>query len=210
MTVYARSDVAAVTISAAHGGCGSVHSRPVVAGAPARIWSLTCHDGCEDVLRRDSLWAATPNTIPETPDETAIREDSEKRGQIEQAQTTTAALQDLAKLGDLPQVLSQFMAYVSGQQPQLTNDDSTVLLCKHGHRNVSSASFCTDCGTSLKDPVSSERGKEIAAPSESVEIPEDLESMSTNQLREMAKSIGARTARSKEDQLAAIREVTGK
>lgn len=213
MTVFARSDICAVSISTHHGGCGTTHTRPLIGGEPARVWSLTCHGGCEDVLRRDPLWAPTPTTIPETPDETATREDAEKRGQIEQAQSTTAALQDLAKLGDLPQVLSQFMAFVSGQN-QLPKSEETLLLCKHGHSNKADASFCAECGVSLKDPVSTDRGKELdAAPADAVpdeKPPVDLESMSIRELQDLAKSRGVKTTRSKDDQIAFIREASKK
>lgn len=220
MPVYARSDIAAVSISPNHGGCGETHSRPVVGGAPARIWALTCHNGCEDILRSDALWSSTPSTIPETPDEVAIREDAEKRGTVEQAQSTAAALQNLAKLGDLPQVISQFMAYASGQGNALPQTQPSLLLCKNGHQNNADAAFCSGCGTPMVEPVPTDRGKALEAPvtaSEDVTEPEgdnpsttapvDLEAMSINDLRDLAKSIGAKTARSKEDQIAAIREV---
>lgn len=216
MPVYARSDIAAVSISPNHGGCGATHSRPVVGGAPARIWALTCHEGCEDVLRSDTLWSSTPATIPETPDEVAIREDAEKRGTVEQAQSTAAALQNLAKLGDLPQVISQFMAFAAGQGNALPQTQPSLLLCKNGHQNNADAAFCSGCGTPLTDPVPTDRGKALEA-SEPPATAEgliafhndsvDLESMSISELRELAKSIGAKTARSKEDQIAAIREV---
>lgn len=217
MTVYARSDVCYVALSADHGGCGSSHSRPVIAGAPARVWALTCH-ACEDSLRKDPLWATTPTTIPETPDETAIREDAEKRGSIEQAQNTTAALQDLAKLGDLPQVLSQFMAFVTGQNQLPKGDDTPLLLCKNGHSNKASSAFCADCGASLKEPVSADRGPELAPAEDpweadlgvSRETEQDLESMGIRELQDLAKSLGVKTARSKDDQIAVIREATEK
>lgn len=107
MTVYARNDVCAVSISPTHGGCGVTHSRPVVEGAPAKLWALTCHGGCEDYLRHDPLWAATPQNIPETADETDIRLDVEKRNQIEQAARNTQALENL---GQLPEALAAALA----------------------------------------------------------------------------------------------------
>jgi hypothetical protein len=205
MTVHSRSDVVAVTISPAHGGCGRVHSRPVVAGAPARLWALDCADGCEDVLRHDPLWAPTVTTIPETPDEAATREDAEKRGQIEQAKNTTAALQDLANLKDLPQALSQaLLVAFGGQNPQAVEEPQ--LLCKNGHANKPTGRFCAECGTSLKEPVSA-TGTDNAPADDAAP---DLESMSINELRELAKSMGVKTARSKDDQITAIRDSLGK
>lgn len=113
MTVYARNDLDAVAISVSAGGCGDIHRRPVLNGAPIKLWSLTC-SGCEDTLRHDAHWGTQPHEVPETPDETAIREDNDKRGQIEQAASVAQALKDLAKLGDLPTALaaamSQFMS----------------------------------------------------------------------------------------------------
>lgn len=217
MTVFARSDVCYVALSADHGGCGTSHSRPVVAGAPARVWALTCH-ACEDALRKDPLWAPTPTTIPETPDEVATREDAEKRGQVEQAHNTTLALQDLAKLGDLPQVLSQFMAFVTGQSQLPKSDETPLLLCKNGHSNKATATYCGDCGTPMIEPVSAYRGQELGVAQEpgdassdvSRETAPDLESMSIGELRDLAKTLGVKTARSKDDQIAAIREASAK
>lgn len=98
MTVYARSDVCAVVISKTHGGCGDAHARP----ADSKEWALTCHGGCEDYLRHDPLWSATPQNVPETPDEVDMRLDSEKRGKLAQERQTAEALEHLA---DLPAAL---------------------------------------------------------------------------------------------------------
>src|SRR6185437_16681414 len=53
MTLYARSDLASISIPATSGGCNSTHSRPVVKGAPAKVWKLECPP-CESVLRGDA------------------------------------------------------------------------------------------------------------------------------------------------------------
>ena len=83
----------------------------------------------------------------------------------------------------------------------------TIFLCKNGHQNKASARFSADCGVSLKEPVSADRGKALE-PAPAPEV--DLESMNIGELREHAKQVGAKTARSKEDQIAAIREVSSK
>ena len=68
MTVYARSDVAAVAIPVASGGCGYVHTRPVIDGAPVKVFALAC-PACETKLRTDPCWSPHPDTIPQTADE---------------------------------------------------------------------------------------------------------------------------------------------
>jgi hypothetical protein len=100
--VYARSDVSSVTIPTTNGGCGNVHSRPVIAGAPVIIWKLDC-PFCHPVLLKEveastmtwkdkegkthrvntSTWADTEFRIPPTPDEEQVAVDMEheaKRG----------------------------------------------------------------------------------------------------------------------------------
>lgn len=215
MSVWARSDVGAVSISRDHGGCGVTHSRPVVKGAPVRVWSLTCHDGCEDVLRSDPLWSGTPQGVPETPDEVAIREDVERRGQLEQQRTTAEALHDLAKLGDLPSAIAQLAQIMAGQQSQQLVSGMDVM-CRSGHRNRPGAKFCSACGASMGEPVAADRGPallpaevdavESAEEVSPVELPADLEALSLPELREVAARLGVKAARSKTDQIAAIRE----
>ncbi|MFE9220760.1 hypothetical protein ACFYN3_31035 [Streptomyces lavendulae] len=118
MALYARSDVMAVAVSPAHGGCGRTHRRPARDGATAILWSLACEGGCEDVLRRDPQWASEISGVPETPDEARVREEREKLGAREQTEATAAALQRLGQLGDLPGVLSALLDYVASQEVQ--------------------------------------------------------------------------------------------
>src|ERR1700684_334669 len=95
MTLYARSDLMSVSIPVTSGGCGPPHSRPVRKGAPAKDFRLDC-PGCENFLKGggrtvlhvtqgskelgipthqewvadcDPCWGATPESVPETPDE---------------------------------------------------------------------------------------------------------------------------------------------
>lgn len=139
MTVYARNDVCAVSISPTHGGCGMTHSRPVEEGAPVKHWALTCHGGCEDYLRHDPLWASTPQNIPETQDETDIRLDVEKRNQIEQAARNVQALENL---GQLPEALAAALAKFATQ--------SATPAAAEPHRAVLKAPEPVDAGPDLE------------------------------------------------------------
>src|SRR5260370_42640712 len=67
-TLYARSDLVHIMIPAETGGCGSGHSRPVIGGAPARMWQLD-RPRCPGFLKGDALWSSNPAKIPLTPDE---------------------------------------------------------------------------------------------------------------------------------------------
>jgi hypothetical protein len=196
MTIYARSDLAAVAVSADHGGCGVVHSRPVVGGAPAKIWALDCH-ACEDFLRSDSLWSPQATTIPETLDEENTRKDVEKRGAVEQAQGVADALGQLAKLGDLPAILGQFMQYMTTG-------------------NIGPAA---PIGATKADIVATPKPSEVpqlaapqaAAPVDAPPTPAepDYDFMGTNELRELAKKNGVPITRSREDQIAALKSALG-
>lgn len=218
MTVYARSDVSAVTISTDHGGCGKIHSRPVVEGAPAKLWGLTCHAGCENFLRADPLWASTPQTIPETPDETAHRLDVERRGQVEHQTSMAQALNDLAKLGSLPEILARFV----NQNAAHVETAPVNHLCRNGHANGPTVKFCGECGANMldaanKQPVAALSGPETSAPAEqevtvipaepeAEAVTEDLDGKSLAELREIARGVGAEIARSKAEQIDNIKQ----
>jgi hypothetical protein len=203
MTVYARSDVCYVAISRDHGGCGEGHARPVVQGAPAKIWSLTCHGGCEDLLRHDPLWASTPQTIPETLDETATREDVEKRGELERAssmaetnQLIALALSRMAEQGDLTSsALSKLLTLIATEAPQILSKERQVI------EGAASAPAAIEDAPGAGDPE---------APYEPVSAPSDafpeLESLSLADLKEIAQAKGLPTTRAKADQINIIRE----
>lgn len=111
MPLYARSDVVHIAIPAESGGCGASHARPVLNGAPAKIWRLSC-PACETYLRDDierstyemtdrdgkkhtinnSTWGTHELKIPKTPDEARIADDLEKEGK----QSMAAAFQGVA------------------------------------------------------------------------------------------------------------------
>lgn len=187
MTVYGRSDLCYVAISKDHGGCGEGHARPVVHGAPASIWALTCHNGCEDFLRHDPLWSATAHGIPETPDEVVTREDVEKRGQIDQAASVAQALERLASLGDLPAALREVLIGVLGaQQPRIIEEKAVK---------------------AIEDapPAEAPEPTPEAASAPADALPE-LESMSLADLKDIAAARGLPTTRSKADQITVLRE----
>lgn len=173
MTVHARSDLSAITISPAHGGCGEVHSRPVNQGAPAKLWSLTC-SACEDVLRKDSNWSGTISGIPETPDEKAYREDQELKGRSDQQNQTAEALAKLASLGDLPSAIAQLAAMFSGEPKRETG--TACQACSKV--SPATSKFCGHCGVSMTPP-----------PTDSFAIP-NLEDLADFQLTELAREKG--------------------
>lgn len=198
MTLYARSDLCAVSVSPDHGGCGKSHTRPLVAGAPAKVWALDCHQ-CEDHLRSDKLWSPQVTTIPETVDEKNAREDVEKRGAVEQAQSVADALGQLAKLGDLPAILGQFMQYMT-----------TGVIAPAAP--IGSAPKADIVATPEPAPVPALPAKEETPKQPEAPVEADkpnLDSMTTNDLRELAKKVGVPITRSREDQITALKEALG-
>lgn len=182
MTVHARSDVAAVTIAPNHGGCGEVHSRPVVEGAPVKLWSLTCHNGCEDVLRKDAHWSATISGVPETPDEKAYREDQELKGKQDQQNQTAEALARLASLGDLPSAIAKLAEMFSGEPK--SREIATLVTCTGcGFAHKNDAKFCPECGLRADVQVPKEAG------GYGNHLP-DLEELNLQQLKELATERG--------------------
>jgi hypothetical protein len=174
MTIHARSDVAAVTISPTHGGCGELHSRPVDKGAPVKLWSLTC-PSCEDILRKDSHWSGTVSGVPETPDEKAYREDQDLKGRMDQQNQTAEALAKLASLGDLPSAIAKLAEMFSGEPKR-----ETQLSCPTCEKtSPAAAKFCGHCGSSMTPKPKTD----------SFAVP-DLEFLSDAQLRELAKERG--------------------
>ena len=190
MTIHSRSDVAAVTISPEHGGCGDLHSRPVRNGAPVKLWSLDC-EACEEVLRKDSHphWSPTISGIPETPDEKEYREDQEVKGQRDQHNQTADALAKLATLGDLPAAIAKLAEMFNG------GDSRKSLVCPTcSTSNSSDARFCGECGLSLAlKPIKTLNEPEppaiVSPPQANLHIP-GLEDLTEDQLRALAKERG--------------------
>lgn len=148
MSLWARSDLASITVSAAHGGCAQVHTRPAPGGNPDPVWKLDCVP-CESHLRSDPLWSATLSEVPETPDETKAREDFEKRGALDRDGVMAMALAKLAGV-ELPETLRR---PISGLAPHIPAVTGAKVLCEAGHDNEPGMKFCGECGASLRAPV---------------------------------------------------------
>lgn len=146
MTVYARSDLASVTLSAAHGGCGTTHVRPAPGGKPEKIWALDCPGGCEDFLRHDSTWSTTMAELPETYDRRIERERDEKMGKLDRENQLAEALISLQNLGQLPAAFAQVVESITGT-PANAVAGSTV--CPEGHDNKAGHKFCAECGAPM-------------------------------------------------------------
>ena len=200
MTLYARSDVMSVSISAENGGCGRPggHSRPVIKGAPARIFKLDCPP-CESYLKGDRkpkilkyhtdpktgqsvrqeriadgdpMWGSTPDTIPLTPDEDRTNTTRQERGrmQIEMIQ----ALAAMRSTGI--QVPAEALWLLEREIPEGVLKGTVV--CANGHDNATGLKFCGECGVSMAT-----RG--AIAPPEEPEI--DLGRLHPQTLRKMCR-----------------------
>lgn len=208
MTLYSRSDICSVALSVrGHGGCGQRHDRPVVDGAPIKIWQLDCPQ-CEVHLGTDQHWSRTVSDIPETYDEEVIRKDQEKRGQRELASATGSALE---KLGSLPEILAQFVSIMAANGMANTTPVAAARgaasRCANGHDNDGAPKFCGECGVKMAygrmisatveppDSALSVGAEELAA------MMAKFQEMPHNQLKEEAKKLGVPTTRSKSDQL---------
>jgi hypothetical protein len=164
MTVWARNDLASVNISEAHGGCGHTHTRPAPGGVPAAVWQFDECPPCEDYLRHDAHWSATPSEIPETYDETKVREDFEKRGAKDKDAILTLAIARLAGFdsSELPETLTRMISGVRQHVP-------AEMECPKGHGQPAGRKFCAECGS----PMHGTAAKAAIAP---VQLPVDMPS----------------------------------
>jgi hypothetical protein len=138
MTLYARSDVASVTVSRSHHGCGETHRRPLQNGSPVRLWALTCVP-CETHLTHDPLWAGTVPDVPDTPDETRAQENSQRTSVKSREDLMALAM---AKIAGLP--VSEFLGEMIG-----ASANRGTVNCASGHENFPNAKFCAECGSKL-------------------------------------------------------------
>jgi hypothetical protein len=178
MTIHARNDVASVTISESHGGCGQTHSRPVVDGAPVKNWALTC-PRCEGHLRFDPQWSPQLDSVPETPDEITAREEKQKRTDVDTQRMMAQAV------SSLPEILSQMVAgnaELVKQFIQLASEKGTL------PQELQKA-------PAVKGEVVS-RAREVEAPT--------LSALSINELRAMAKSRGIPIPADKRDKASLV------
>jgi hypothetical protein len=147
MTLYARSDVMSVSVPIDSGGCNSQHSRPVVNGAPVKLFALTCPP-CEGFLkeRASDIWATTEADIPETPDEVKGREDFAKRGATDRDNVLAIAMAKLAGV-ELPQTIRQA---ISGASPEIHAAIAGKMVCEAGHDCEPGSKFCQECGRPMR------------------------------------------------------------
>lgn len=150
MSLWARSDLAAITVSEAHGGCGHTHSRPAPGGVPVQPWKLDCAGGCEDHLRHDPHWASTSAEIAETYDEGKAREDFEKRGAKDKDAVLALAIARIAGIetSELPESLTRM---ISGKPLHIPVQ--ALLECPSGHGQPAGAKFCAECGQPMSSAV---------------------------------------------------------
>ena len=193
MTVYSRSDVAAISISQAHGGCGVSHSRPVVQGAPAKLWALTCVQ-CEDHLRNDPLWSGTVADIPEPRDAESAREDYEKRG-ANDIQTMMALALTRMTGGEVPDTVARM---IDGSKLHLPAQVK-VLCPPHGHANPPGVKFCGECAAPMRDAAPA--GALPPAPPTP-----DLADLHPQKLRKMCREKGLDDSGTRPEMLARLEE----
>jgi len=149
MSLWARSDLASVSVSAAHGGCGEVHVRPAPGGNPVQLWKLDC-EACADYLRSDPHWSVTASEIPETHDEKLAREDFERRGAKDKDAIMTLAIAKIAGIdpSQLPESLTRM---ISGQPLHIPL--AGQMECPSGHAQPPGMKFCGECGAPMSAPV---------------------------------------------------------
>lgn len=215
MSLYARSDVMSVSIPAESGGCSSVHSRPVIKGAPVKVWKLTCGP-CESYLKgdrkqkklvyqinkttgqtvrqervadADDRWSSTPDSIPLTPDEERTNTTRSERGamQIQMLQALAAIRQTGI---DVPR---EALWLLDRELPE--GILKGTILCVSGHDVPAGSKFCPDCGASM-----AVRGA-IAAPADEPEEPAavDLGRIHPQTLKKMCRAKGLPDKGSKDD-----------
>lgn len=200
MKLYARSDVVSVGVSPDAGGCGDSHGRPVVDGAPSKVFELDCPQ-CTAVLQYDVQWSKHSDDVPKTPDEQQAIDEEAKRGMI-------ANKADLA----------------AGIAEGIATGMSSMSTCRNcGKMNFGGAKFCGECGDKLgapprvenKSEEESKGGKTQAAlkqrldEEENTEDAEDggsLKSMNLRTLRKRARQAGLDDTGTKEEVIARLED----
>ena len=218
MAVYPRSDVMSVNISLESGGCGRPggHSRPVIKGAPVKVWKLEC-EPCERHLRgdrkqrvlkyhidpktgqtvrqervadSDPRFGTTPDTIPLTPDEDRTNTTRQERGrmQIEMIQ----ALAAMRATGI--QVPPEAMWLLEREIPE--NVLRGTVLCVNSHDNPAGVKFCCECGVGMSVKAATAA---IAPLAEDEPAGVDLDRLHPQTLKKMCREAGLPSSGSKHD-----------
>ena len=211
--LFARSDVMSVSIPAESGGCGRPggHSRPVIKGAPVKVFKLDCPP-CEAYLRgdrkpkklvyqinkntgqtvrqervadADPMWGSTPDTIPLTPDEERTNTTRSERGamQIQMLQALAAIRQTGI---DVP---PEALWLLEREIPEGVLKGT--ILCAEGHDNAAGVKFCSECGVAMNVKAA------IAAPEEPAVV--DLGRLHPQTLRKMCRNAGLPDKGSKDE-----------
>jgi zinc ribbon protein len=138
--IYARSDIVAITVSEAHGGCGQLHERP----EGERAWGLVCAQ-CEGFLRTDPNWSGKRDEIPETFDERSARDALERNAGRSQLRAIEAGAGLLAALlGPRDLLAGQPLALAAAPAGE----------CRRCGAGVQAgAKFCPDCGSPVLTEV---------------------------------------------------------
>ena len=226
MSLYARSDLMSVSIPSTFGGCGETHTRPVMKGAPAKVWKLDCSP-CESHLRGDGKpkvikvipgdkdqgipsrmehvidahpqWSNTPEGVPPTPDEQHVNKIRSERGDQELRWLEALIAAKGANIS-IPDSAMWRLEQTFGTQVVGSIVNGTILCANH-HDNAAGVKFCTECGV----PMTSKGAKAIeAAPEEAEEAAEepyiDIFKLSHRELQKMCKEKGV-SARGAADEL---------
>ena len=202
MPLFARSDVGAIRIPVESGGCGQLHSRPVIKGAPAKTFRLDC-EPCiaylsgsrkpkilkyqldpntrqvvrqERVADADERWGTTPDSVPLTPDEERTNSVRTERGRMQ-----IEMLQALAAIRSTGiNVPAEALYLLERELPEGVLRGTVV--CANGHDSPAGLKFCGECGASM-----SARGA-IAPPEDDPgEAEIDLERLHPQTLKKMCR-----------------------
>ena len=198
MTMYARSDLSATTVSIAHGGCGQPHRRPAPDGNPAKLWTLTCVQ-CEDFLRADPLWSSTVSEIPETHDEMSEREDYEKRG-ANDIQTMMALALTRLTGGEVPDTVARM---IDGSKLHIPSEVK-VLCPPYGHANPPGMKFCGECTAPMREAAPATEALPAAKPEPGDVPPPGLAALHPQKLRKMCREKGLDDSGTRPEMLARL------
>ena len=207
MALFARSDLSAINLSDAHGGCGQSHHRPAPDGNPVTIWKLDCVQ-CESHLRSDPLWSSTVAEIPETHDQVAEREDYEKRG-ANDIQTMMALALTRMTGGEIPDSVARM---IDGSPLHIPS--AVKVLCPpFGHANPPGLKFCGECGTSMREAAPAVEAPTVREAPPVPRAPDapnrDLVSLHPQKLRKMCRENGLNDSGTRPEMIARL-EAAGK
>ena len=184
MTLYARSDVMSVALSKDHGGCGATHMRSVTQGAPAKVWALDCVL-CEDHLRSDPHWAIDALEIPETPDETRVREKAEERGEHAQKANLERAVASLATTAE---GFQQLLLMMFASNPDMAANMTKMMGALAAGGNSTVIQQAADASVQDVPTEVNDRRTELGL--KPFDFGSDLNTLKISELRALAKSRG--------------------